>query len=454
MKSTNLTHAGVAFLYHPCVHPHLKEALSSVALSCMPEHIMTPLQTLSRERPIALAAWCSTLEMSHINVTEIRDWLRENVHHERPSETGGDGSYQHLLIRPSFKASDDTDICSERKLRVLNPFPNKGARLKRHLFKKRRAILPVTPVSHNAVLSGVYTSTFSATPSGPPTEPVFSKQTIVSHVAVTGESSPPNPLTPTPPVNLSEDTDFGGSKFGIHSRELEGNGKTKVTELPIQSHMPTSGDIAQGLTGTNLTHSIGKNTSEVMDHDKEKSLKSAVAQQLASPESQQNKESLSLVTNIAATQKTADKLTDKNRLSSVTEKPPAHSSVQKPECSCRQDSTPESPANVMRRLGAGQQKNADIYVSTPRTEEATWAAASLIFLLVLLTFSVLYTQIYKKFRKSQSLYWASGSTSEETETVASIIKRRLVQGHSKRKKWIGRKKSPVRLYESLSESSD
>lgn len=42
---------------------------------------------------------------------------------------------------------------------------------------------------------------------------------------------------------------------------------------------------------------------------------------------------------------------------------------------------------------------------TPRTDEAAWATASLGFLLVLLTLSVLHTRLYRHWRTTPSLYW-------------------------------------------------
>ncbi|XP_026581806.1 tumor protein p53-inducible protein 13, partial [Pseudonaja textilis] len=56
-------------------------------------------------------------------------------------------------------------------------------------------------------------------------------------------------------------------------------------------------------------------------------------------------------------------------------------------------------------------------VPTPRTEEATWAASALIFLLVLLTLAILYTRLHRKCRRGPSLYWMT-SSEEGRETVA------------------------------------
>nr|XP_045015688.1 tumor protein p53-inducible protein 13 isoform X2 [Jaculus jaculus] len=61
---------------------------------------------------------------------------------------------------------------------------------------------------------------------------------------------------------------------------------------------------------------------------------------------------------------------------------------------------------------------------TPRTEEAAWAAMSLTFLLVLLTLATLCTRLHRNFRRSESIYW--GPASESQDTVAAVLKRRLL----------------------------
>ncbi|XP_069883478.1 tumor protein p53-inducible protein 13 isoform X3 [Dipodomys merriami] len=61
---------------------------------------------------------------------------------------------------------------------------------------------------------------------------------------------------------------------------------------------------------------------------------------------------------------------------------------------------------------------------TPRTEEAAWAAMALTFLLVLLTLATLCTRLHRNFRRSDSIYW--GPTADSQDTVAAVLKRRLL----------------------------
>ncbi|XP_032135238.1 tumor protein p53-inducible protein 13 isoform X1 [Sapajus apella] len=63
-------------------------------------------------------------------------------------------------------------------------------------------------------------------------------------------------------------------------------------------------------------------------------------------------------------------------------------------------------------------------VPTPRTEEAAWAAMALTFLLVLLTLATLCTRLHRNFRRGESIYW--GPTADSQDTVAAVLKRRLL----------------------------
>ncbi|XP_041053909.1 tumor protein p53-inducible protein 13 isoform X2 [Carcharodon carcharias] len=95
------------------------------------------------------------------------------------------------------------------------------------------------------------------------------------------------------------------------------------------------------------------------------------------------------------------------------------------------------------------------YIPTPRTEEATWAAAALAFILVFLTLAVLYTRLYRKFMKSDSLYWAPVPGIDGQESVADIVKRRLTRSGKRRKKRLPYKKKSISPYDVLpSDNSD
>ncbi|XP_039613126.1 tumor protein p53-inducible protein 13 isoform X2 [Polypterus senegalus] len=97
----NLKDGGIAFLYHPCVHPVLKAGLVALARSCYCNHIITPYPTLSHERPLALAAWGRTLEMSHIDHKEIGKWIPVRKDQKEELRSNKEKRYKYLLIRKS-----------------------------------------------------------------------------------------------------------------------------------------------------------------------------------------------------------------------------------------------------------------------------------------------------------------------------------------------------------------
>ncbi|XP_077336486.1 tumor protein p53-inducible protein 13 isoform X3 [Lithobates pipiens] len=437
--------AGVAFLYHPCVDPQLKEVLSFVARSCVPRHIITPLPSLSRERPIALVTWCSTLEMSRMNMTEIRYWLKENIPHEHQYETAQVGAYQHLLIRPSLISTDRADLCGERDFQMLNRFRSHRGRSVWHLLRKRRRseVLP-TSVIQDTASSHISTRISFSTLAGQHIDKTIRNHSTVSQPAGTSGLS----SSTTSVVGFIHDAHTQSIKASIHSQETKYNDKD-MSKLPVQKVMPTP--VNQSIVlPDNVTQPVGSNVSQ-------DTVKEQPSQHLVKPEdhpdaSPQKETTINVAPRLETTEQLHHQLTDPKLSSTAAEK--KQSGEQKQECNCQRDAVAELPAKAQTRLSNGQHKFNEGFVSTPRTQEATWAAASLIFLFSLLTFSILYTQIYKKFRRSQSLYWSLGNHSEEKETVSSIIKRRLVQGHSRRKRWFGKKRSPTVLYESLSESSD
>ncbi|XP_004684886.1 PREDICTED: tumor protein p53-inducible protein 13 [Condylura cristata] len=84
-------------------------------------------------------------------------------------------------------------------------------------------------------------------------------------------------------------------------------------------------------------------------------------------------------------------------------------------CACPSQSPPAPRAAAPPRAAGGP---------TPRTEEAAWAAMALTFLLVLLTLATLCTRLHRNFRRGESIYW--GPTADSQDTVAAVLKRRLL----------------------------
>ncbi|XP_038614893.1 tumor protein p53-inducible protein 13 isoform X5 [Tachyglossus aculeatus] len=91
---------------------------------------------------------------------------------------------------------------------------------------------------------------------------------------------------------------------------------------------------------------------------------------------------------------------------------------------------------------------------TPRTEEAAWAATALTFLLVVLTLGVLCARLHRNVRRGHSLYWEPGPTPDGQDTVAAVLKRRLLPGPGRHKRWRRSRQRPLLPSTPDSDSSD
>ncbi|XP_047403082.1 tumor protein p53-inducible protein 13 isoform X1 [Sciurus carolinensis] len=101
--------------------------------------------------------------------------------------------------------------------------------------------------------------------------------------------------------------------------------------------------------------------------------------------------------------------------SSRTEAPIPNGQGNSGGCACPNQASPAPRAAGPPRVARGP---------TPRTEEAAWAAMALTFLLVLLTLATLCTRLHRNFRRGESIYW--GPTADSQDTVAAVLKRRLL----------------------------
>ncbi|XP_028937747.1 tumor protein p53-inducible protein 13 isoform X4 [Ornithorhynchus anatinus] len=92
--------------------------------------------------------------------------------------------------------------------------------------------------------------------------------------------------------------------------------------------------------------------------------------------------------------------------------------------------------------------------STPRTEEAAWAATALTFLLVVLTLAVLCARLHRNFRRGHSLYWEPGPALDGQDTVAAVLKRRMLSGPGRHKRWRRSRQRPLLSSTTDGDSSD
>ncbi|XP_066492543.1 tumor protein p53-inducible protein 13 [Tiliqua scincoides] len=114
----NLKHGGIAFLYHPCVHPLLRDQLVLLARSCLPDHILTPHTGLTQKWPLALVAWGATLQMARVELDQAVAWLRRHAARGRPDRPQKGKSYRHLLKHQTAPALL-RDVCPEHRVQVL-----------------------------------------------------------------------------------------------------------------------------------------------------------------------------------------------------------------------------------------------------------------------------------------------------------------------------------------------
>ncbi|XP_069082341.1 tumor protein p53-inducible protein 13 isoform X2 [Pleurodeles waltl] len=587
----NLQHGAVAFLYHPCVNPALKEDLCLFARTYYYKHIITPHVGLTKERPLALASWAATLEMQQINVTEALTWLHENTRHT--SKYGHKGNtYDYLLIRPamvqmlkkSFNLPQDIAVTKERSREV------KRLTIIRNKMMKRKRAVPPDPVTNRGFLNNVSTSDPPRERhEGRPGDDVGVSEAAVPTTQSNSLVHKHPPASINHPMSLDDgvrqevgsprstggwgiDSKPKGMQFVSEDSEQEGvrlEETKNATAVPreaqnnkdIQSKEESRRSAVKqsGYTGNSTNDSAEIRSRDSFSDSKEQEKTAGqkyngtegssqgtapvphnvMSLQMTSPtqlspignlhekvdirergSNLQTSQKSGLVTvnvsvpmaeSMDSSQNHASSESDKERetgnssnlvrhegqglaiddghsstpskdvkdgasklevpdsrnsstmSTKVVEKDEGRS-AKKEQCNCPVGSSDNhqalAQAGVLgstKHIQSGHEvprAAVDMFVRTPRTEEAAWAAAALTFLFVLLTLAVLYTRLWRKFRKSESLYWAPDSDHEGQETVSAVIKRRLTVGQARRKKRQTYKKRPLVFYENLSDSSD
>ncbi|XP_035692119.1 uncharacterized protein LOC118426697 [Branchiostoma floridae] len=112
----NIEHGAVVALYDPCAPGTQVAVLKQTVRRCLRKHIITPYTQLTHTYPFALSAWGCTLEMAHINVTEVQGWIMEHaLQSGEESRETRDGQYSHWLLQPADIVSDqqESDICPD-----------------------------------------------------------------------------------------------------------------------------------------------------------------------------------------------------------------------------------------------------------------------------------------------------------------------------------------------------
>lgn len=540
-------HGGFAFLYHPCVDLRLKKELSLLAEACVYNQAIIPHPNLTRERPLALAAWGRRLEMSAIDLSEAVLWLRKSVSRARGSE-GTDGK-----AKPASKLAHRATVCPGHRVKVLQSYfvnadfgpstrkwrETKGSSLPamlqsdRVLLRRRREVpdrqrKPVrltrretrSPTKARAQRgveeqNKMAKSTTGAFNTVKPSSVVVKPQPLTSaRLLVTGDGSAHQTPRQQEHNGHSQESE-GETQQSIDSRGTTGTLDSKASKLVTKNARPSTK--ARGTTadtGRNAGVATGRSQPEKAaaprgaereppGHSRRLGNSSGPAQARGGPhEAGEARQQDSQGKSLHFTPERSEPRASPGTQSGEGGRPPNLGAGQtQPRQSAgggassrdRDEPGPTAPgqgtanetlprqsgsglptgggvteaANVKCKCEGGESQNSKAaaektdsrlgdrapYIPTPRTEEAAWAAAALTFLFVFLTLAVLYTRLYRKFIKSDSLYWAPGINREEN--VTDVLKRRLVLFSKRRKKKWSYKKKPVLPYDHLqSDESD
>jgi len=112
----NIEHGAIVALYHPCANKHLIDRLKRLVKGCLYKHVITPYRKLTPERPFALVAWGTSLELSVIDDSTLTDFIKQHAL-KAPEKTSRNGRYKEMLTEPSKIVThvDDFELCPNAK---------------------------------------------------------------------------------------------------------------------------------------------------------------------------------------------------------------------------------------------------------------------------------------------------------------------------------------------------
>ncbi|KAK7882519.1 hypothetical protein WMY93_028693 [Mugilogobius chulae] len=411
----NLHHGATVLLYHPCSPPHERQLLSALARSCISDYILTPHKNLDRNRPIALVSWGRTLEISTVASSEICDWLNATTSKQpKPAELRYKSQYNLLLTR------------SENQDR------NKGK-------KKVPTSLSLSKSSCQRLTSGSVKRCCEETISSlledlkeTQLRLRFRREIIRQHNKRRKRAAL-NSTADLPKVS----SDQTNSSSIIH--RLQSNALPKTISSQIVNERSTKHALSRStsLKENPIPKKFSPNTSRTTINNVPLARLHATDSNKMEKVQQKDNEVIDLeareVVNVNDDVKYQQ--TELNGLDSATKSQAVgHKSS---DCQCK----PNHVCECSKGLDKSQ-----IFMRTPRTDEAVWAAGALGFLLGLLTLCILHTRLYKHWKRGTSLYWHDPQ--QDYDSVADVIRRRLRLAKRRRKR--GRKKEVVLLPSSSS----
>lgn len=97
----NLEHDAVVFMYHPCAPPAMVDELRQTATSCLTRHIITAFANLTEQYPFAVVTYGCVFQMSAVNPSAIKNWVRGRFGKSPEPDVYGNGQYNYGLITPA-----------------------------------------------------------------------------------------------------------------------------------------------------------------------------------------------------------------------------------------------------------------------------------------------------------------------------------------------------------------
>ncbi|XP_060704114.1 uncharacterized protein tp53i13 isoform X3 [Hemiscyllium ocellatum] len=492
----NLQRGGVAFLYHPCVHPRLKEELSLLARACKYQHIITPHLNLSQQWELQDYFKKSELQSAirkgnnkvgvnvpskglHMILRRRRDssHLREST---QPSRLI-DGTSSRAEISSKMHVGSTKNMSIVNQSANLTGQPSGPAVITGDSEKITGSKIP----GNQEIGEGEQNkrnnlmSTFQKVDAAPHSEAPGSKahqQTFPHGAARLLNSS----VFPIEQLNSRHQNQM----HNMSDSSLDSQVKAQRTESSSQEHVKSGASITDKANRQILENPVSKeqqmvkiivNSNHVPDSRAANEDTGQIPQN-GSKVSGENAKPLQLLQTSETSSKNdvgmkqsdeldsgkfgSDRIVQKVELkepdipksnrTAILNAQDDHNETAavnsaKVNCKCEgaasQNIQPAPASADSNPLKAGilektqhHDEDRTLYIPTPRTEEAAWAAAALAFLFVFLTLAVLYTRLYRKFIKSDSLYWTPVPGIDGQETVADVIKRRLSRFSKRRKK--------------------
>nr|XP_046244552.1 uncharacterized protein tp53i13 isoform X2 [Scatophagus argus] len=481
----NLHHAATVLLYHPCIPLHERLHLSVLARSCLSDYIITAHPQLNKHRPIALVSWGRTLELSTTASSDICDWLEATAStSSRFDGVSQSRKYNLLLIwsaeqrwqqhahpeENSAKMKESLRLCCEK---TISSLLNRPMVAKEGKIRRIRAAIRENPEKRENTRARV--SSFTSNQTLSITGDV---QDHNNTLGPTADSSPGNRTPTDPPATRGAPSP---SKIQNLNQDLTPRSTSLLGSIMPETTLRTQ-SLGSGATGyhkSRLTqqtaaqqlspqHTALRNPSAGLDALGVNSEHNHIVRSdgLALGSKDEGKDSVSHLKHVKESDSrekhsTANGMMKDNEVVDVKERELEHKQPQQhlnpqpasylpnshncdgckagERCECNKDLEAEAQVTVVNK---GLPR-------TPRTDEAVWAAASLGFLLVLLTLSVLHTRLYRHWRTTPSLYWHDPQ--QDYDSVADVIRRRLRIAKRRRKR--GRRQECV-LLPSSSSSDD